>query len=335
MRAIIDESVPNAKKYYETYLFEPSPAGDINLSADSITSVAHLDFETLLTEMKDIGTGGEILVVTHASPTGFLMLLKPGAKVSLLFSVMDEILKIAEGIRRHDAIGTLPSEQVPEAWKQWFAKFDPGIKLGPGFETEPDWQGFVEKKFDEWFERQGRAILKLPNPRMDLTNLLDLLNDVRNLSFKRIEFRACQIGADQNAMKKVAGFLNVKTVVGPKKVETFYGAVPLSSVQFIPDDTKLAAALKRLGGRALPKVAVGVLMLPRAFRIMARDQDAIKAFIQNYIRLKYSGSISPLIVGGLNSVGSTVTKYVFPLEPDYKGLLAKFDAGAAASSAGP
>lgn len=57
MQAIIDESVPNAEKYYETYLFEPSPAADINLSADSITTVAHLDFETLLTEMKDIGTG--------------------------------------------------------------------------------------------------------------------------------------------------------------------------------------------------------------------------------------------------------------------------------------
>lgn len=117
---------------------------------------------------------------------------------------------------------------------------------------------------DEIFERQGRAILKLPNPRTDLANLLDLLNDVRKLGFKRIEFRACQIGADQEAMKKVAGFLKVKTVVGPKKVETFYGAIPLSSIQLIRNDAKLTASLKRLGGRTLPRIGVGLLMLPRA-----------------------------------------------------------------------
>src|SRR5262245_58654748 len=117
MRAIIDNSVPGAVTYYTTYLAEPSPAGDITLSADSITVVEHLDFKKLLTEMKDVGSGGEILVVTHSSPTGFVMKPWPEAGSSLLFSGMDKILEIAEGIRRREAIRSLPEKQVPTAWR--------------------------------------------------------------------------------------------------------------------------------------------------------------------------------------------------------------------------
>jgi hypothetical protein len=61
-RSIIDERVPSAKKYYATYMAGPSPAGDITLSADGMKTVEHMDLETLLTEMKAIGSGGEILV---------------------------------------------------------------------------------------------------------------------------------------------------------------------------------------------------------------------------------------------------------------------------------
>ena len=336
MRSIIDESVPSAKKYYSTYMAEPSPAGDITLSADGMKTVEHMDLETLLTEMKDIGSGGEILVVTHASPTGFLMALKPGAKSSLLFSVMDKILQIAEGIRRREAIRSLSAQEAPKAWKKWFEDFDPGIKLESGFETNKDWKQFVEIQFDQWFERQGRDVLKLPGGGQDLKSLIDLLNDVRKLGFKRIEFRACQIGADKDAMKKVAEFLQVQTVVGPKKVETFYGSVALSQIKFYADETKLAAALKQLGGRKFGKT-LGIMMLPHAFRILAKDQDAVKAFVKKYISSNYGGDISPLVVGGLNTVGAKTTNYIFPLESDYKTLIDKFDAatGAAAGAVGP
>jgi hypothetical protein len=329
MRALIDESVFHAKKYYETYLFEPSPAGDFSLSLREIASEKHLDLIRVLEEMKNVGSAGELLVVTHSSTTGFLMPLKAGGKVSWLFEVMDKILKVVEGIRRHDAISAVLSKEAPEAWTKWFADFDPGIKLGPDFETNPDWHDFVEKKFDEWFERQGRDILKLPDPRADLTTLLDLLKDVRALGFKRLEFRACQIGADKKAMEKIAGFLKVNTVVGPTKVETFYGTIPHSNIQFIVNDQKRSAALKKLNGRTFPKIAMGLLVFPRAFKVVAKDDEALEAFVQGYIREKYSGSVSPLVVGGINSVGTKVTKYIFPLESDYKTLLVQFDVSAA------
>jgi hypothetical protein len=133
---------------------------------------------------------------------------------------MDKILETAEGVRRREAIRWLSATQAPEAWRKWFIDFDPGIKLDSDFATNPDWQKFVEKQFDRWFDERGRVVHRLRNAGRDLRELLDLLNSVRNLGFKRIEFRACQIGADQDQMKKVAEFLQVKTVVGPKNVQT-------------------------------------------------------------------------------------------------------------------
>ncbi len=221
MRTIIDKSVPSALTYYSTYLAEPSPAGDITFKKDEITTVDHLDLKKVLTEMKAVGSGGEIFVVTHSSPSGFLMKLWPEAGSSLLFSLMGKILETAEGVRRREAIKSLQGTRVPEAWRKWFIDFDPGIKLESDFATNPDWQTFVERQYDHWFEERGRVVLKLHNGGRDLRELLDLLESVRKSGFSRIEFRACQIGADQDQMKKVADFFQVKTVVGPKNVETF------------------------------------------------------------------------------------------------------------------
>src|SRR5205085_12510365 len=125
-------------------------------------------------------------------------------------------------------------------------------------------------------------------------NLLDLLAEVRKLGFSRLEFRACQIGADDPAMKKVADFLQVKTVVGPKAVETFYGSINLSAVKFVADDAKLAIALRKLGGRQLGKT-FGILAFPRAFQVVARDKDALKTFVTSYIKAKFAGNIAPLV----------------------------------------
>jgi hypothetical protein len=194
VRAIIDKSVPSALTYYSTYLAEPSPAGDMTFKKDDIVAYDHLDLKKLLTEMKAAGSGGEIFVATHSSPTGFLMKLWPDAGSSLLFTGMDKILETAEGVRRRDAIKSLSGTQVPEAWRKWFKDFDPGIKLEADFATNPDWQTYVERQYDRWFEERGRVVLKLHNGGRDLKDLLDLRDGVRKLQLARIEFRACQIG---------------------------------------------------------------------------------------------------------------------------------------------
>jgi hypothetical protein len=325
LRALIDKSVPFAHTYYTTYLAEPSPAGDIALSPDDITTVDHMSLEKLLTEMKDVGASGELLVVTHSSPTGFLMALKLGGHSSLLFSVMGKILEIAEGIRRREAIRSMSAAQLPDAWKRWFQQFDPGFKLGPGFETNDDWQKNVEAEFDSWIEVQGTVVLRLPGGGKDLRPLLDLLNDVRKLGFTRIEFRACDLGADADAMKTIANFLQVKTVVGPKNVQTFYGSFVKSMIRFAPGDRSFEAAFKKMGGRKFGS-SVGILMLPHGFRILAQNQDSLKDFVKQYINAAYKGSVVPFVVGGLDSIGKTTTNYVFPLETAYKQLIDRFDA---------
>ena len=329
MRAIIDKSVPSALTYYSTYLAEPSPAGDMVLKKDDMATVDHLDMKRLLTEMKAIGAGGEILVVTHSSPTGFLMKLWPDAGSSLLFSLMDKILETAEGVRRREAIGSLPAARVPEAWRKWFIDFDPGIKLEFDYATNPDWQTFVERQYDRWFEERGRVVLKLRNGGRDLTELLALVDSVRKLGFSRIEFRACQIGADHDRMKKVADFFQVKTVVGPKNVQTFYGAIAYAHVKFIADAAKRAAALKSLGGRKLGD-SVGILMLPHGVQVVAADRDAVKAFIKKYISATFSDPhATNLVLGGLNSTGAGAVSFTFPLEGDYIKQLDRSDAAPA------
>jgi hypothetical protein len=336
MQAIIDKSVPSALTYYSTYLAEPSPAGDIALAPDRITAVEHMNLKILLSGMKEIGSEGEILVVTHASPKGFLMKIWPGADSSLQFSGMTKILETAEGVRRREAIRLLSPKEVPEAWRKWFGAFDKGIKLTSDYATNPDWQKYVEKMFGQWFEDQGRSVHKLSHGGKDLKELLDLLNDVRKLRFKRIEFRACQLGADKDkdAMKTIAQFLQVQTVVAPKTWETFYGSIPLSQIRIISDATQLDAALKRLGGRKFGS-SLGILMLPHGVRIVAQDQDTLKAFVKKFISAKFDGSISSLVVGGLNSVGAGAVIFDLPLEADYKRQLVQFDAGAASSSGVP
>jgi hypothetical protein len=323
MRGIVDTSVPNAWTYYSTYLGEPSPAGDITLSAGTLAAVKHLDLNILLSAMKDIGSAGELLVVTHASTEGFLMALWPGSTSTLKFSVMDKILESAEGVRRREAIRSLPAKGVPEAWRKWYRDFDPGIKLEPGYETNPDWQNYVETQYNRWFDERGRVVHKLAGGGKDLKELLELLKEVRKLAFKRIEFRACQIGADTDAMKKVAEFLQVKTVVGPKEVETFYGSFPKSLINFVADPAKLAAALKKQGGRKFGDT-LGILMLPHGARITAKDAQTLKEFVKKSVSSKFAGTIPPLVIGGLNSVGAGAVNFFLPLEREYKNQFAVF-----------
>lgn len=333
IQAVIDGSVPNASKYYATYLREPSPAGVITLAAQSIATVKDLDFERILTEMKTIGADGEVMIVTHSGPKGFLMPLKTGGKVALMFSVIDKLPEIAEGIRRREAIRSMSSSQLAAAWKKWFADFESGIKLGAGFENNEGWQKQVETWYDDWYERQGKQILKLPNPRQDLKNLLDLLADVRKLNFKRVEFRACRIGTDKSAMKKIAEFLGAKKVVGPKEVRTFYGVI--AGVSLIADAKKFSAAKKKLGGRTFPGISLAMQILQNTFRVIATDAGQLKAFITTYISSNFSGSTTPFVIGGLEPSGKAVLPakaHVFPLETEYMSLLEEYDAGAVAGA---
>ena len=114
-------------------------------------------------------------------------------------------------------------------------------------------------------------------------------------------------------------------MVAPKKVQTFYGSFVKTQINFVADAKKFDAAFKRMGGRRFAD-SLGILMMVHGLRILARDEDALKAFINKYISSTYKGKVLPFVVGGVNSVGKTTTRYVFPLEMDYEKLIDRFDA---------
>jgi hypothetical protein len=325
MRCLIDTKVLHAQTFYQTYLWEPSPAGDITIGPKDILASDSLDLETVLNEMKALGPKGELLVVAHSNQDGLMMDLIDGGKASAGFGVMTKILEISAGIRERKAIARLPSAQRPKAWLEWFKKFAKGYKLDAGFETgNPGWETTVEGWFDRWHAEQGRVVLKLPGGENDLDRFIQLVDDVRAAGFGRLEFRACDIGTKPDSLKGAAAFFNAKTVVAPTGVFTFFGSV--SAIDIL-DEKKLAAKVKASpSARTFSGTKLALIVSPHGFRAFAPSEDDAKSFIKGYIRAGYKGPVRPFVTGGLQPVGKTVVpgkKYVFPLEKEYKSLLTK------------
>lgn len=326
----MDTSVLNAHGYFKTYLREPSPAGDITIKPDEVVAIDEIDFERVLTDMAELGPDGELLVVTHSNPKGFLMPLKAGGRVSAELGVLDKLVSISAAIRAREAIrNTSGRSAKAKAWQAWFVKNDPGIKLANGYEAaNADWEEYVEAKYDEWFERQGTAILRLPGGGHDLDDFIALFDKVRKQGLKRLEFRACRIGTDKDALKKLAEVLNVGQVVAPKEVRTFYAHIAQAEIISPLKFDELARRTPQ--GRKFGTIKLLMIMGDKSFRAIAAHDDHIKAFIKAFIRADFPGGVRPFVSGGLEPSGKSVIsgkRYVFPLESEYMGLLAKFDAG--------
>jgi hypothetical protein len=335
MRCLVDKTVLNAEVYFKTYGREPSPAGDITVSSSDLSALDDIDLKTVLTEMKTLGGKGELLVVTHSNPDGLKMPLVAGGKsAGAGLKVMGTILQISSGISQREAIRSLSGNKKFKAWQSWFKTFDPGVKLDDSAETNPDWESFAESQFDSWHDRQGKQILKLPNPKQDLADLISLVDAVRKAGFARLEFRACRIGTDKDSLKTVANFFNAKKVVAPKEVRTFYGSIPKVT---IINDKDFAAKSKSSTARKFPDCKVLFEIGDTTFTAFATSDSEIKTFIKNYIHSGYAGTITPFRMGGLEPAGKAVIagkKHVFPLEKDYLTLLGSFDAAAAATASG-
>jgi hypothetical protein len=335
MRCLVDKSVLNAEPYYRTYAREPSPAGDITISPTDITAVQDLDLKTVLTEMKTLGAKGEMLVVTHSNPHGLKMpVIKGGNAAAAEMKVMDTLVQISSGISRQEAIRSLPANQKPKAWQNWFKGFDSGIKLDNGFETNPDWEKTVEGFYDAWYERQGKQILKLPAPKQDLADLISLVDAVRKSGFARLEFRACRIGTDKDALKTVGEFFNAKKVVAPKEVRTFFGNI--SSVSIVTD-SEFAQKSKAANARKFPNLKVLFLITETTFQAFATSEAEVRTFIKTFVSSGYTGAIKPFLMGGLEPVGKAIIpgkKHVFPLETEYLSLLGTYDAPQSSAASG-
>jgi hypothetical protein len=334
MRCLIDKTVLHASTYYKKYGKEPSPAGEISVALTDITVIDEIDLKTVLTEMKKLGAKGELLVVTHSNPKGLKMPLIVKGKVSAQMDVMDKIVEISTGISRRVAIDKLAMDKRPKAWQQWFKDFDSGVVLEDGYESNSDWAKYVVDKYNEWYERQGSKILGLPSPKTDLADLISLVDDIRKTGFARLEFRACRIGTDKDALKTVANFLNIKKVVAPKEVRTFFGSISKADILSSADFAKKSKAST---ARTFSNARVLLVIGENTFNAYATADSEVLTFIKNYILSGYSGTSAPFVIGGLEPAGKAVIagkKHVFPLEKDYLGLLAMYDAAPAAAASG-
>jgi hypothetical protein len=334
MRCLVDKTVVNAEKYFKTYGREPSPAGTITISSAELTAVDDLDLKTVLTEMKTLGAKGELLVVTHSNPKGLKMpLVKGGKAAAAELKTMDLLVQICSGIARREAVRPLSGNPKFKAWQSWFKAFDSGVKLVDADESNPDWESFAEGNYDAWYLRQGKDILKLPNPRQDLADLISLVDAVRKTGFARLEFRACRIGTEKDSLKAVADFLKVKKVVAPKEVRTFYGSIP--KVPIIKD-SDFAQKSRVSTARKFTDAKILFVIGETTFQAFATAESEVKTFIKNYVSAGYAGTIAPFVIGGLEPTGKAVIagkKHVFPLESEYLTLLGSYDAAQAASAA--
>jgi hypothetical protein len=334
MRCLIDKTVKHAEVYYKTYGKEPSPAGEIAIAVTDITALDEIDLKTVLTEMKKLGAKGEMVVVTHSNPQGLKMPLIKKGTVSAQIGVVDKIVEISTGISRRAAIDGMPASGQPKAWQKWFKDFDAGIKLEDGYETNPDWKSYVVEMYEKWYERQGKTILGLPDPKKDLADLIGLVDDIRKTGFAKLEFRACRIGTDQDSLKTVANFLNIKKVVAPKEVRTFFGSI--SKVSII-SDADFARRVRATTARKFTNIKILLIPGEHVFEAYATADSEVKTFLKTFISASYTGSITPFVMGGLEPSGKAVIagkKHVFPLESDYLGLLAMYDAAKSASATG-
>lgn len=276
-----------------------------------------------------------MLVVTHSNPHGLKMPVVAGGNAAAAeMKVMDLLVKISSGISRREAIRSLPADQKPKAWQNWFKDFDPDIKLDDGFDGNPGWEKTVEGFYEAWYERQGKQILKLPNPKQDLADLIGLVDAVRKNGFARLEFRACRIGTDQDALKKVGEFFNAKKVVAPKEVRTFFGNI--SGVSIITD-SEFAQKSKAANARKFPNTKILFLITETNFQAFATSESEVRAFIKTFVSSGYTGAIKPFVMGGLEPVGKAIIpgkKHVFPLESEYLSLLGTYDAPQSAAASG-
>jgi hypothetical protein len=327
LRCLVDKSVLNAHVYFKTYLREPSPAGTITIAPDDVIAIDDMDFERVLSEMADLGPKGELLVVTHSNPKGFLMPLKKGGRVSAELGVLEKLVNISAAIRERSAIDKASGRTAKaKAWQTWYRKHDPGIRLPDGYEeVNDDWQQYVEGKYDEWFDRQGKAILRLPGGGRDLGDFVKLFDRVRGQGFARLEFRACRIGTDGDALKTIARTLNVGQVVAPKEVRTFYAHI--AQAEIVSPSRFDAEARRSPHGRTFGSIKLLLIMGDKTFRAVATHADHVKAFTKAYVSANFSGGVMPFVSGGLEPAGKSVIRgkrYVFPLESEYLGLLARY-----------
>jgi hypothetical protein len=217
VRAIIDSTgLPEAVQYYRMFPRERSRTRALDFDVTRMDSLRRPTFLAVMDHM--IAAAGnqerEVLIVAHGESRGFLMPVAQGG-VSAMKEALRVIMNAATQIDRAAAIGALPEAQRVPAWRRFIEELSPGAIQGT----------ITEQEAVAWFNQWKAAQAHTLNVRVPaLEDLVNHMKQVRQAQFRRVEIRACNIGADRDAVTALKDFFGAACVCAPD-VGTFYVGV--------------------------------------------------------------------------------------------------------------
>lgn len=232
IQLIIDGSkdgLPDAVPYYRTFPREPSPLGDITLSAQNTSVMTNTSLDAAFDEMNKAGSGGVVVLVCHAFRQGLLMTLAPKGKNAFAevtnLGTLDQVIMAeseTSNIRKLPTTTSQEQQAILDRWKTLLNKLQPGAVTG-SFTTQE-----AEAFYAKWVAMVAKK-LEFGAPAK-LRTFLAKVSKIRAQKISRLELRACNIGDNQSTMETVRKFFGADHLTAPIVGTFFVGALPVSTM---------------------------------------------------------------------------------------------------------
>jgi hypothetical protein len=219
--------LPHASAYYAKFPHEPSPLGELELSAKNTTVMTNES--SLFTLLGALGKApiGLVVLVCHAYLSGLYMPVAPGGQSAYAdtsaFKIIDKGIKAEADvavIRALPRTSDAERKTVLDRWAAFLNGLQPGMVVGAFTEAQ------AEAQYLKFLQNMATT-LEFKSVQA-LRQLFDRLLALRRLKLSRLELRACNIGSNPSTMEAVRKFLGVVTLTAPV-VGTFFGFVPIDT----------------------------------------------------------------------------------------------------------
>jgi hypothetical protein len=245
MLVLIDVTgLPWARDYYRMFPFEPSrkPPDDIELARATVQYLEHPTLVDVMSAMSKAADGGEteVMLVSHGTERGLVMKISKSIPFSAEVSVLKWLPVAAELFELIDTSAQVPqNEAFLNAWARIAAFFETNgdeSQIGPSAdriarEQKADANNDVIQACKLIQTRVTALALNGPNGIVRVLKTTEpalreasaLTSRVRRATFKRIEIRACNIGAGPG-IEALRSFFAAARLMAPT-VHTFYVSV--------------------------------------------------------------------------------------------------------------
>ena len=359
VRAVIDKTgLPEAASYYRMFQHEPGRTSDddMTVTVDSADELRHITMEAVLDRMQAAAQAGEreLLIVAHGEPEGFIMPIAAGGS-SAVKDALEIVSRAGAALARRVTIRARPASEQVAAWGELIEELAPGTVRGAI--AVPDAERWFEHT---WLAAQAHALrLHGGHETQVLERLVDKMNRVRHAQFQRVEVRACNIGANVEALRALCQFWGARRVCAPN-VGTFYVSVH-PFVRESPQESERQRTLahweRTFGGPVLgglyrhqvgpaarhfdvfvgpSNVPVGFL-IPEGFRIRVWETSRhphryasqaaaarwwfVKAWVNQNITPNAHYERGTFLLAGMWTFGRGPDPFAAPLDPAYRGVL--------------